>query len=98
MLEKQYKLRKIRVLHNPDASFSSQDPPYWQEVAVSQYAIMSLRCDAAFVPLNSTEIAILGGYRKGRYFGDVFIFNTNTIEINRREIGEGGLSFRSDKN
>ena len=49
----------IRVLHNPDASFSSQSPPHWQEVVGPQYAI-SARLKVAFVPLNSTEIAILG--------------------------------------
>ena len=53
--------RTIRVLHNPDASFSSQDPPHWQVVAVPQ-DVPSARGSAAFVPLNSTEIAILGGY------------------------------------
>ena len=67
-------------------------------VVVSQDAIMSLRKHAAFVPLNSTEIAILGGYQQGRDFGDVFTFNTITNEINKREIGEGDLFIISDTN
>ena len=85
----------MSVLHNPDASISSQDPPHWQVIFVPQYAIMSLRFSAAFVPLNSTEIAILGGYRRGKYFSDVFTFNTSTNEFNKREVEEGALSFMS---
>ena len=97
MLEPLYGDRTIRVLHNPDASFSSQDPPHWQEVVVPQ-DFSSVRFRSAFVPLNSTEIAILGGTIQGRYFGDVLIFNTGTNEFNKREIEEGSLSFISDKN
>ena len=51
--------RTIRVLNNPDASFSSQDPPHWQVVTVPQ-DVKSVCFNATFVPLNSTEIAILG--------------------------------------
>ena len=32
VLEPMYEERTIHVLHNPDASFSSQDPPHWQRV------------------------------------------------------------------
>ena len=88
----------IGILYNPDAYFSSQDPPHWQEVVVPQDATMSFRSDATFVPLNSTEIAILGGHRRGRYFGDVLIFNTSTNEFNKSEIEEGGLSFVTNTN
>ena len=81
----------ICVLHNPDASFFSQDPPHWQ-VIVPQGA-MTARLQAAFVPLNSTEIAILGeGHgREGRCTGEVYTFNTSTNEFNFREVEVGGL-------
>ena len=83
--------RTIHVLHNPDASFSSQDPPHWQVVVVPQ-DVTSFRYDAAFVPLNSTEIAILGGYGySGRSLGDVLTLNTSSNEFNKRMVE--GLSF-----
>ena len=85
----------IGVLHNPDASFSSKDPPHWQVVVVPQ-RVMSDRISSTFVPLNSTEIALLGGRDDSGYFGDVFIFNTSTNEISKREVEEGGLSFNSN--
>ena len=90
--------RTIRVLHNPGASFSSQDPPHWQVVFVPTH-IMSVRLYVAFVPLNSTEIAILGGVDGDlRNFGDVLTFNTITNEFNKREGEEGALSFISHGN
>ena len=45
------------------------------------------------MPLNSTEIAILGGLKDLSYVGDVFTFNTSTNEFNKREVEEGGISF-----
>ena len=74
------------ILHNPDASLFSQDPPRWQVVGVPQ-AIINFRYDVAFVPLNSTEIAILGGFcETDRLFDDILTFNTSTNGFNKREI------------
>ena len=85
----------IVILHNPDASFSSQDPPHWQVVVVPQ-DVTSDRIMPAFVPLNTTEIAILGGTdEKMKFIGDRLIFNTSTNEFNKREVKEEGLPFVS---
>ena len=87
VLEPMYRAeRTIHVLYNPDASFSLQDPPHWQGVVV-KHDFKLIRNTAAFVPLNSTEIAILGGYDKnGRMDGDVFTFNTSTNKFNKRMV------------
>ena len=69
-------------------------------MAVAPQDVPTFREDAAFVPLNSTEIAILGGYCDYNFtlFGDVFTFNTSTNEFKKREIEKGGLSFLSYRN
>ena len=81
----------INILHNPGASFSSLDPPRWQVIVAPQDCASSRRC-VAFVPLNSTEIAILGGCNNHRYCKDVTIFNTSTDQF-KKEIEEGSLTF-----
>ena len=86
-------LNYIRALHNPDASFSAQDPPRWQEINVPKDCLLSGRSNAAFVTLNSTEIAILGGMdRAYKKLGGVFTFNTITSEF-KREVEEGSYLF-----
>ena len=58
------------------------------------FDVMSFRTCVAFVPLNSTEVAILGGQRQCRLFlGGVFTFNTNTNEFKREVEEEGALNF-----
>ena len=46
----------------------------------------------AFVPLNSTEIAILGGRHNGIRLSEVITFNTSTNQF-KREVEKGAFSF-----
>ena len=60
--------------------------------------MLSPRRTPAVVPLNSNEIAILGGSGEfGYYLNDVILFNTKTGEYNRA-IGNGKIKFRANKN
>ena len=75
----------ITVLHKADASIASQEKlsPHWQVIQVPE-DVLTLRFGAAFVPLNLTEIAILGGYNDcGSVLGDVIIFDTTTCELKK---------------
>ena len=92
-----YKMENfINVLHKPGASLSSQDPPRWQVIDVPQ-DVMSYRRWVSFAPLNSTEIAILGGRDQDEFFGDVITFNTSTYEFKIEDV-EGALTFVNSSN
>lgn len=83
-----YKTNCINVLHNPTAPISSQEeaPPHWQNFFVP----LNLQQETAFVPLNTTEIAILGGTSTSisqnaaalpLRRGENIIFNTTTRRL-----------------
>ena len=77
----------IYVLDNPGASISSQDLLRWQEiVAVLPDGLSPPRTQVGFAPLNSTEIAIIGGVTvntEWKSLGDMFTFNTVSKEFKR---------------
>ena len=50
----------INILLSPAASTSSQKPPHWQVIEMLG-GVFEAREMVQLVPLNSTEIAILGG-------------------------------------
>ena len=62
--------------------------------------VLSLRYGVAFVPLNWTEIVILGGIDKSNrsLHGDVVTFNTNTCVFKNQVEGEKFISFHSHGN
>ena len=58
--------------------------------------VMSYRTYIAFVPLNSTEIAILGGKNENdRLLGEVYTFSTTTNRF-KREAKGGKDTFSTD--
>ena len=56
--------------------------------------VLTFRTQITFVPLNSTEIAILGGQdQTAKFLGDVITLNTITNEFKREVEEEGAFSF-----
>ena len=81
------KSRSIKVLHNPDASVSSEEM-HQQEIEMP--GDIPIPCyDLAFAPLNSTEIVIAGGMDKYfRMVGDIVIFDTTTCEFKKEVVNK----------
>ena len=77
----------IYVLHNPSASIASQEL-HWQVIRVPEDAFI-YRDLCIFVPLNSTEIAILGGRDENEEdLGGVITFNTTSNEFKKVMVDE----------
>ena len=72
----------IKVLHNPGAPVSSQEM-LWQKIRVPKNVPIP-DYHPAFAPLNSNEIAIVGGKDKnGTLVRDIETFDTTTCEFKR---------------
>ena len=66
-------LNSIAKLHNPTA-LSLQDQS-WEYIELPSQ-VVEARIGAIFVPLNSNEIAILGGYDIDATYKDLCTFDT----------------------
>ena len=86
----------IDVLHNPSASsFCLQQLMHWEKIALP-VDVCEGRQGVSFVPLNSTEIAMLGGqyrFAVSDFVPNVITFNTNTAQFKKEAQGEGRTDF-----
>lgn len=87
--------QRVGILHNPDASFPSLKPPRWEAIKISESVFGG--CKIALVPLNSTEIVILGGSSGATTLKTITTFDTTT-GLFEKEFEDERLNFYSEKN